>query len=278
MKWMDRLNSCIDYIENNLEEEIETEKLCEIACLSPKYFFCLFEAACGISCASYIKNRRMTKAVTKLKKGMKVIDVAFLYGYASSESFSRAFKEFHGLPPSGVFHSADPFISYPKLVFQIKIIGADMMLYRVENKKAFVLAGKSIVTRDMEGNNTDTSALWDRLSRDGTVEQLAKLSPDQKVYGACFAVNEKDQSFRYAVAAMLKKQGDPLPDGLESYTVGEAMWAIFPAQGKVPDVLCDLWNRIFAEWMPSHEYEIDHSRPDIENYVGGGVEVWLPIC
>jgi len=152
-----------------------------------------------------------------------------------------------------------------------------MMLYRVENKKAFVLAGKSIVTRDVEGNNTDLSGLWNRLSGDGTVEQLAKLDPNHRVYGACFAMNENDQSFRYAVAAMLEKRSSTLPEHLECYPVGAARWAIFPASGKVPDVLCELWDRIFSEWMPSHEYEIDHSRPDIENYINGGVEVWLPI-
>ncbi len=277
MKWIDRLNKCIEYMEDHLEDEIETRKLCEIACLSPKYFFGLFEAACGISCANYIKNRRMTKAVTKLKKGMKVIDAAFLYGYASSESFSRAFKEFHGLSPSGVLHSTAAFISYPKLVFQIKLIGADSMMYRVEDKKAFVIAGRSIIAQNGEGNNTDTSALWHSAMRDGTTERLAKLDPNHKVYGACFAVNEIDQSFRYAVAAILDNPAQPVPDDLETYPVKAAKWAIFPENGKVPDVLCSLWNKILSEWIPSHEYEIDHSRPDIENYLDDGVEVWLPI-
>ncbi len=277
MKWIDRLNGCIEYMEDHLEDEIETGKLCEIACLSPKYFFGLFEAACGISCANYIKNRRMTKAVTKLKKGMKVIDVAFLYGYASSESFSRAFKGFHGISPSDVFHSTAPFISYPKLVFQIKLIGADSMMYRVEDKEAFVIVGKSIIARNSEGNNTDTAELWNSAKRDGTVAQLTALDPNHKVYGACFAVDESDQSFRYAVAALLENGTEAMPDDLESYAVPGAKWAVFPASGKVPDVLCGLWDRIFSEWMPTHEYEIDHSRPDIENYGDGSVEVWLPI-
>jgi len=277
MKWIDRLNHCIDYIEDHLEDEIDAGKLCEIMCLSRKYFFGLFEAACGISCSNYIKFRRMTKAVAKLRGGMKVIETAFLYGYASSESFSRAFKEFHGVSPSGVRGSTVQFKSYARLAFQIKFIGADCMLYRIENKNAFTLVGKSVIAKNMEGNNSDTSALWDKAYKEGTVAQLCKLGIDGKVYGACFSVDETDQSFRYAVAAMAGPTCIGIPDELERYPVPAAKWAIFPAKGKVPDVCADVWKRIFSEWLPSCEYEFDHSRPDMENYFKDGVEIWLPI-
>lgn len=276
MKWIDRLNGCIEYIEDNLEEDINPERLCEIALLSRLYFFKLFEAACGISCANYIKNRRMTKAVSKLKTGMKVIDAAFLYGYASSESFSRAFKEFHGVSPSEVFSSTAQFKSYPKLVFQIKIKGAEYMVYSVETKKEFTLAGKSVVVNENGGNCTDMSGLWSELSENGCVAQLAELGEDHKVYGACFPVDKNAMSFRYAVTA-IRAGGAGLPEGLESFPVKEGRWAIFPAKGKIPDVVATLWDGILSEWLPSHDFEIDPARPDMENYLEGGAEVWLPI-
>jgi len=277
MKWMDRLNSCIEYIENNLEGDIDPDRLCEIALLSRMYFFKLFEAACGISCSNYIKNRRMTKAVSRLKTGMKVIDAAFLYGYASSESFSRAFKEFHGISPSEVLNSSAQFKSYPKLVFQIKIRGAEYMVYSVETRKAFTLAGKSVMVKENEENCTDMSGLWSELKENGCLAQLAGLDKDHKVYGACFPVDKKELSFRYAVTAILSNAGSNLPDGLESYLVKEGRWAIFPAKGKNPDVVATLWDGILSEWLPSHDFEIDPARPDMENYLEDGAEVWLPI-
>ncbi len=277
MKWIDRLNQCIDYIEDHLEDEIDAGTLCGIACLSRRYFFGLFEAACGISCSNYIRNRRLTRAAAKLQGGMKVIDAAFLYGYQSSESFSRAFKEFHGISPSAVRRSRAQLKSYSRLVFQIKIVGADSMLYRIEDKGAFTLAGQSIVTRNTEGNNRDIPKLWDRLSGDGTMTQLNKLSTSGKAYGACFAVNETDQSFRYAVSAIIDGSAVKVPGGLESHAVPAGKWAIFPKKGKVPDVFDGLWDSILSEWLPSHEYEFDHARPDIENYMDDGIEIWLPI-
>jgi AraC family transcriptional regulator len=277
MKWIDRLNQCIDYIECHLEDEIDAGKLCEIACLSRKYFFGLFEAACGISCSTYVRNRRLTRAAVKLHGGMKVIDAAFLYGYQSSESFSRAFKEFHGISPSAVRRSRAQLKSYSRLVFQIKIVGADSMLYRIEDKGAFTLVGKSIVTRNTECDNKDIPKLWGKLTDDGTNARLGKLSASGKTYGACFAVNEADQSFRYAVAAIVERGGVDAPGDMERYEVPAGKWAIFPAKGKIPDVLSGLWNGILSEWLPSHEYEFDHTRPDIENYLADGAEIWLPI-
>ena len=205
--------------------------------MSRKYFYGLFEAACGISCSNYIRNRRLTRAAAKLQGGMKVIDAAFLYGYQSSESFSRAFKEFHGISPSTVRRSRAQLKSYSRLVFQIKIVGADSMLYRIEDKDALILVGKSIVTRNTEGNNQDIGKLWDKMIEDGTNAQLGKLSAGGKTYGACFAVNETDQSFRYAVAAILENGGADVPGDMERYEVPTGKWAIFPANGKIPDIL-----------------------------------------
>lgn len=277
MIWIDRLNQCIDYIEDHLEDEIDAGTLCEIACLSRRYFFGLFEAACGISCSNYIRNRRLTKAAVKLQEGMKVIQAAFLYGYQSSESFSRAFKEFHGISPSGVRRSHAQLTSYSRLVFQIKIIGADSMQYRMEDKGAFTLAGQSIVTKNTECDNQDIPKLWDKLFKDGTMTRLKELSTSGKAYGACFAVNETDQSFRYAVSAIIESDRAAVPEELESHTVPAGKWAIFPKKGTVPEVFGGLWDSILSEWLPSHEYEFDHTRPDIENYVEDGIEIWLPI-
>ncbi|HPJ02511.1 MAG TPA: AraC family transcriptional regulator [Candidatus Limiplasma sp.] len=277
MKWINRLNQCIDYIEDHLEDEIDTGKLCEIACLSRKYFFGLFEAACGISCSNYIRNRRLSRAAVKLQGGMKVIDAAFVYGYQSSESFSRAFKEFHGISPSAVARSQAQLRSYSRLVFQIKIVGADTMLYRIEDKGPFTLAGQSIITRNTESNNEDIPKLWTRLIESGAKAQLDRISTSGKAYGACFSVTEADQSFRYAVAAIVEQEEASVPGTLERYAVPGGKWAIFPAKGKIPEVFGGLWNSILSEWLPSHEYEFDHTRPDIENYLDAGVEIWLPI-
>ena len=53
----------------------------------------------GKTIGSYIRERRLTEAGTDIKKGEKVLEVAIKYGYESQESFTRAFKKFHGVNP-----------------------------------------------------------------------------------------------------------------------------------------------------------------------------------
>lgn len=98
MKWIERLTDCVDYIEDNLEGEIDQDLLCRKACLSRFYFLRLFEAVTGMGVSEYIRRRKMTLAARELMSGAKVIDTAFRYGYSSPEAFTRAFKGVHGFP------------------------------------------------------------------------------------------------------------------------------------------------------------------------------------
>ena len=53
--------------------------------------------------AEYLRNRRLSEAVTDLRESSeKVIDIALKYGYESADAFSAAFKKFHGATPSEV--------------------------------------------------------------------------------------------------------------------------------------------------------------------------------
>ena len=56
---------------------------------------------------------------THIKNGEKVINVAIKYGYVSQESFTRAFKKFHGVNPGvakkGIILSCLPAINIKKI-------------------------------------------------------------------------------------------------------------------------------------------------------------------
>ena len=100
MEWLDRLNDALNYIEDNLQEEIEYEKAAKIACCSTYHFQRMFSYIAGVPLSEYIRNRRLTMAALDLQNGDKVIDVALRYGYESPTSFNRAFQKIHGTSPS----------------------------------------------------------------------------------------------------------------------------------------------------------------------------------
>ena len=285
MKWLDRLNKCLDYIEDNLDGEIEISKLLSIACLCRTHFNRMFDAVTGMTIAAYIKNRRMTKAVFDLQQGQKVIDVAMNYGYSSSESFSRAFKSFHGISPSQVFGSNHRFASYSKLNFHISIKGDTKVNYRIESREEFKVMGKSIITKDTEGeNNTDIIKFWQEIMSDGTLENLSKASrrnnEEDVCYGICFPCVDNKSEFRYVIAVPHTQDNN----GFETYTVPASRWAIFECVGPLPKTMQDMCHNIYSEWLPSVDYEINGSVPDVEMYTDGNSseddylsEIWLPI-
>ena len=70
--------------------------------------------------AEYLRNRRLSEAVTDLRESSeKVIDIALKYGYESADAFSAAFKKFHGATPSEV-RNGNHIGSLPRLQLSIK--------------------------------------------------------------------------------------------------------------------------------------------------------------
>ena len=61
MSYKERVNRVIDFIGKHLDEELELEELCRIACFSKYHFHRLFTAHAGVSLKSYIKWLRLKR-------------------------------------------------------------------------------------------------------------------------------------------------------------------------------------------------------------------------
>ena len=95
------IQKSIDYIEENLENDIQIEKLAEIATLSLFYFQRLFTRLVKKPVREYIRLRRLACASRKLKnKEYRILDIALDYGFNSHETFTKAFKHAYGITPS----------------------------------------------------------------------------------------------------------------------------------------------------------------------------------
>lgn len=67
MDWIDRMNEAILYIEENLTDRIEYEKLGQIACCSAYHFQRMFAYIAGVPLSEYIRRRRMSLAAVDLQ-------------------------------------------------------------------------------------------------------------------------------------------------------------------------------------------------------------------
>lgn len=93
----------IDYIEDNILEQLTPNGIAEQFFLSVSTLNILFKTVCGMTIMEYIRNRRLTLAGKELMfSNIHIIDLAYKYGYETPEAFTKAFTRFHGFPPSYV--------------------------------------------------------------------------------------------------------------------------------------------------------------------------------
>ena len=136
------LNKVIEYIEENLENEIKYNEMAKILGVNEYTLRKVFSIICDISIADYIRKRRLSNAGQDLCIGnKKIIDIALKYQYNNPTSFSRAFERFHGIKPSQVKRNSQELKIFTKLIFNENIQFNEDMNYNIIEREETVLYG-----------------------------------------------------------------------------------------------------------------------------------------
>lgn len=284
MRLAEGIQKAIDYIEENITQELDLGQIARQAALSPHYFQKIFYILCGITVGEYIRSRRLTLAGDELAKtGTKVIDVAFKYGFASPESFARAFTRFHGVAPSQAKRSNARLRSFSRLKVQIILKGGNSMNYEIVVKESFTVLEK--VERQQVADEQNTiPEFWDKSLRDGTIETLLQYALDRTyVFGICYGNGHSDnEHFDYAIAVQCSPD-TAAPEGFRVSVIPKRTWLKFECTGAMPKAIQDLWHEISAEFLPVSDHQPTYEM-DIEAYPSGDMtaedyksQIWLPI-
>ena len=82
MNYIKEMQKAIDYIEINLDKDINFENIAKEVGMSSFYFHRIFTALIGVSPTAYIRNRRLTLAAQEIsKKDENILDIALKYGF-----------------------------------------------------------------------------------------------------------------------------------------------------------------------------------------------------
>jgi AraC family transcriptional regulator len=280
------MNAAMRYLEENLANTIDFERVARIAGCSEYHFRRMFSFLSGISLGEYIRRRRLSLAASMLRASeVKIIDMAMELGYESPDAFSRAFQNMHGVTPTQARRGDMPLKAFSAMTFQLKIQGGTEMDYRIVEKEDFNIIGiKKRITLVYEGVNRGMDSMWASLTMEDIID--LKRQSDVEPKGIILASanfsddraegSELDQYIGVAATNTSSDKWTVLP-------VKASTWAVFTAIGDFPSALQEIWGKIYAEWFPGSGYEVsegpeilwnespDTSRKDYRS------EIWIPV-
>lgn len=288
MDWISGIQRAIDYVEAHITEELDFSQIAGQAYSSSFHFQRIFSILCGFTLGDYIRMRRLTLAGSELASSdARVLDVAVKYGYDTQESFSRAFRRFHGVSPSQARRGAN-LKSFSRLSVKLILDGGNMMNYRIETKDAFKMVCKKIsVSSKRELTAAEISDFWQQCGADGTISALCKYIPENNIFdkcivGASFGKDATDAEFPYGIGAHYN--GQPVAEA--EFTVEEIpahTYAVFPCVGAMPESFQRLYQQIYSEFFPASEYQ-PCGGTDFEAYPSADVknpdyacEIWVAV-
>lgn len=247
MDWLTRMNSAIKYIEDNITEEIDNDKVAEIACCSVYHFQRMFSFITEISLSEYIRRRRFTLAAFELQNSdARILDIAVKYGYDSADSFSRAFQKLHGVTPSLARDKGVQLKVYPKISFHISIKGDVEMNYRIEEKDGFRNFGVSTQLFWETDYYHEAGVFVDKCVVNGTGQMILDVVGMGDINKFLTEPNE-DGTFKQiglfvhyggdkiGVKFMIAMDhlGQKVPEHFEVLDIPKSSWAVFTASAPI---------------------------------------------
>lgn len=263
---IEKLNTLIEYIENNLDKDIDYKSLSRILCVNEYSLHRIFQFITNLSLTEYIRKRKLTSASIDLLNGSKVIDVAIKYGYDSATSFGRAFKKMMGFSPKDISKNTNELKVCPVFDFSNINYNFDEINYSIKKNISFNLhcVGKTIPFNDIPKT---TSKFWDEM-----YENKEFISAD-----TTYGIVEYDKNIDNP-KHLVYYIGSVSPfKGSQEYNITNKTFLMFSIDSREATDISNYTNMIYACVIPYLGYNLDQL-PDIEEYVGERTtNIYIPI-
>ena len=274
MNYIKEMQKAIDYIEINLDKDINFEKIAKEVGMSSFYFHRIFTAIIGVSPTAYIRNRRLTLAAQEISKNDEnLLDIALKYGFESHESFSRAFKNFHGIVPKLAKSNGNELKNFGKANIDFEINTNRLLSYRMENKDVIIM--EAIFRRFNLDNKEEISKYWEAVKSDGTLKLISD-NYSKNVMGICIGTQGVFE-YKYGIGREIEEK-EKLENNIkmEIIKIPKSKWVVFKCEGQDSKTINELWTRIYKEYFITTSYR-QSMDIDFELYDDKNTEIWIPI-
>ncbi len=253
LHYLTQIQRGIDFVEANLDFDVDAADVARHAGFSRWHFQRIFKALTNETLKKYIRSRRFSKSLEKLKNtSERILDISLSAGFESQESFTRAFKLAFGVTPAEYRRARNPVPFAKKIRFDAAYLGH---LHRgvslqpsLYTQRALKLVGMrtQFFGVDSEKNNLANKlpTLWDTFLKraDEIVGRVPELfygvvqqqAADSDVLEYCAAVEVSDLGFA--------------PKGMVEFTVPSTQYAKFAHRGAVSGVDQTV-NYVYSSWL-----------------------------
>ena len=87
------------FMEKFYSNRVELNDLAKAAFMSRFHYVRMFQRMYGLTPRAYLRDLRISKAKSLIKKGLSITQVCFEVGYESASTFSSVFKKCTGYTP-----------------------------------------------------------------------------------------------------------------------------------------------------------------------------------
>ena len=296
MDWITGMQKAIDYIEANLTEELDYEKVAAESFSSSYHFQRVFSILCGYTLGEYIRLRRLSLAGAELATGKeKVIDIALKYGYDSPDSFAKAFQKFHGITPSQARADGNKLKSFSRLSIKISLEGGSIMNYRIEEKDEIILTGYKRRFSGIPGERMEQEK--EMYVKTRPLQYILQGLSGDVVKNFDIITNIDDEGYDFYIASQLNEYcrnnlnkdgvlGEEFAKYYENITIPPCTYAVFETEkcAYPTTVFLDLRRKIASEWLPNSGYQLKDAPELVVTHWFEGErrnqryrELWIPI-
>lgn len=100
LSYATRIGRVVDYLHDHLEEELNLDRLADVAAMSRWHWHRVYTAMQGETVVATVRRLRLSRAADRLANSDADIgEVARRAGYTTAEAFGRAFKQSYGMTP-----------------------------------------------------------------------------------------------------------------------------------------------------------------------------------
>lgn len=241
-----RLRRVSAYIHDHLDEELDLDRLSDIACLSPHHWHRIYRAVHGETLAATIKRLRLHRAAGDLvRTDLSVEEIARRTGYPNLQSFNRIFKSVFGMPPARYRREGS------HMVFQ-SINGKGFgEMYDVTMK---TIGPRELVGVGHTGSYMGIGRAFEALG--GTLQARRLYSPEMKMVGVYLDDPDLVPEDQLRSFACMTEGGDiPADAPLVHRHLDGGEYAVLRHKGPYAD-MHKAYQWLYGEWLPQSGREV----------------------